>query len=139
MESPCKRQRRGDDDTGMERAAIGLTVLGLIVGVLVQLRGLLVILSLLCIASIAFAITHEHGFLKTVLTVFAAQAVFQTSYFIGLVTLAVFDRPFGRGGSAKAKPSGDRRSAPVPLTVFGIPNRTRRSPHLFARGIAQDR
>ena len=47
MESPCKRQRQRDDDTGMEHAAIGLTVLGLIVGVLVQLRGLPVILSLL--------------------------------------------------------------------------------------------
>src|SRR5215475_16204705 len=107
MELPCKRQWRGDDgDTGMEHAAIGLTVLGLIVGVLFQLRGLLVIVSLLFIASIAFAITHDYGFLKTVFTVFAAQTVFQASYFMGLVTLAVFDRLFGRGASAEAQPTG---------------------------------
>ena len=124
----------------MEHAAIALAVLGLIVGISFQLRGLLSIVPLLFIASIAFAITHEYGLLKTVFTVFAAQTVFQTSYFMGQ-TLAVFDRPFGRGASAEAKSSGDgnRRSAPVPLTVFGIPNRTRRSPHLFAQGIAQDR
>jgi len=129
-----------DEDTGMEHAAFGLTVLGLIVGVLFRLRGLLVIVSLLLIASIAFAITHDYGFLKTVFTVFAAQTVFQASYFVGLVTLAVFERFVGRGASAEAQPSvdRDRRSAPVPLTVFGIQNRTRRSPHLFARGIAQD-
>jgi len=90
----------------MEHAAFGLPVLGLIVGVLFRLRGLLVIVSLLLIASIAFAITHEYGFLKTVFTIFPAEAVFQTSY-MGQ-TLAVFDRPFGRGASAKAKPSGDR-------------------------------
>ena len=50
--APWNRPARGsgggdDEDTGMEHAAFGLTVLGLIVGVLVQLRGLLVILSLL--------------------------------------------------------------------------------------------
>src|SRR5215467_11823059 len=113
-----------DEDTGMEHAAFGLTVVGLIVGVVFRLRGLLVIVSLLLIASIAFAITHEYGFLKTVFTVFAAQVVFQASYFMGLVTLAVFDRTFGRGASAEAQASGDRdrRSTPLPLTVFGIPN-----------------
>ena len=124
----------------MEHAAIALAVLGLIVGILFQLRGLLSIVPLLFIASIAFAITNEYGLLKTVFTVFAAQTVFQASYFMGLVSLAVFDRLFGRGASAEAQPTGDgdRRSAPVPLTAFGIQNRTRCSPHLFARGIAQD-
>jgi hypothetical protein len=125
----------------MEHAAVGLAGLGLVVGILFQLRGLLSIVPLLFIASIAFAITHEYGFLKTVFTVFAAQTIFQLSYFMGLVILAIFNRHFGPGTPAAAQSSvdGDRRSAPVPLTVFGIPNRTRRSPHLFARGIAQDR
>jgi len=124
----------------MGHAAIGLAVLGLIVGFSFRLRGLLSIVTLLFIASIVFAITHEFGFLKTVFTVFAAQTVFQASYFVGLMILAGFDRHFGRGASGEAQPSvdRDRRSAPVPLTVFGIQNRTRRSPHLFARGIAQD-
>jgi hypothetical protein len=54
-------------------AAIGLAVLGLIAGILFQLRGLLWIVPLLFIASIGFAITREYGFLKTVFTVFAAQ------------------------------------------------------------------
>ena len=103
-------------------AAIGLAVLGLIAGILFQLRGLLWIVPLLFIASIGFVITREYGFLKTVFTVFAAQTVFQASYFVGLVSLAVFDRLFGRGASAETQPTGDgdRRSAPVPLTAFGI-------------------
>jgi hypothetical protein len=105
----------------MEQAAIGLAVLGLIVGTLFHLRGLLSIVLLLFIASIAFAITREYGFLKTVFTVFAAQTVFQASYFMGFVSLAVFDRLFG-GASAEAQPSvdRDRPSTPVPLTAFGI-------------------
>ena len=104
-------------------AAIGLAVLGLIAGIILfQLRGLLWIVPLLFIASIGFAITGEYGFLKTVFTVFAAQTVFQASYFVGLVSLAVFDRLFGRGASAETQPTGDgdRRSGPVPLTAFGI-------------------
>jgi hypothetical protein len=86
-------------------AAIGLAVLGLIAGILFQLRGLLWIVPLLFIASIGFVITREYGFLKTVFTVFAAQTVFQASYFVGLVSLAVFDRLFSRGASAET----DRR------------------------------
>jgi hypothetical protein len=97
----------------MEHAAIGLAVSGLTVGILFQLRGLLSIVPLLFIASIAFAITREYGFLKTVFTVFAAQTVFQASYFIGLVSLAVFDRLFGRGASPEAQPTGER--SPTPL------------------------
>ena len=106
----------------MEQAAIGLAVLGLIVGTLFHLRGLLSIVLLLFIASIAFAITREYGFLKTVFTVFAAQTVFQASYFMGFVSLAVFDRLFGRGASAEDQlfVDHDRPSTPVPLTVFGI-------------------
>ena len=103
-------------------AAIGLAVLGLIAGILFQLRGLLWFVPLLFIASIGFAITREYGFLKTVFTVFAAQTVFQASYFMGLVSLAVFDRLFAPSASAETQPTGDgdRRSAPMPLTAFGI-------------------
>jgi hypothetical protein len=106
----------------MEHAAIGLAVLGLIVGALFHLRGLLSIVLLLFIASIAFAITREYGFLKAVFTVFAAQTGFQASYFMGFLSLVVFDRLFGRGASAEAKTSvdRDRPSTPVPLIVFGI-------------------
>ena len=74
----------------MEYAAIALAVSGLITGIMFRLRVLLTFVALLFLGSIAVAVDSGFGFLKTLLTILAAQTILQTSYFVGLVVAAIF-------------------------------------------------
>ncbi len=71
-------------------AAIALAIVGFVVGILFRFKVLLPILLLLLLVSIIFSLGRGFGFLDTVLTVFVAQTIMQTSYFLGLVARAVF-------------------------------------------------
>jgi hypothetical protein len=74
----------------MEYAAIVLAVVGLVTGIMFRLRVLLALVALLFLASVAVGVGSGFGFLKTLLTVLAAQTILQTSYFLGLVVAAIF-------------------------------------------------
>lgn len=75
---------------GMAYAAIGLSILGFAVGVMFRLKILLLLVGLLVPVAIIFSLGHGFGFLDTVVTVIAAEAIIQSGYFLGLVARAVF-------------------------------------------------
>ena len=79
----------------MEYAAIALGILGAAVGVVFRLKVLLPIIALLLLASIAFSLARGFSFLDTALTIFAAQAILQGSYFLGFVIRAIFAAAHG--------------------------------------------
>jgi lysylphosphatidylglycerol synthetase-like protein (DUF2156 family) len=74
----------------MGYAAIGLSILGLAVGLTFRLRALLVFVGLVLIASIVFSIGAGFNFFDTLVTIMAAQTILQSSYFLGLVTRTIF-------------------------------------------------
>lgn len=74
----------------MVYGAIALAIVGFVVGVMFRFKVLLPILLLLLLVSIVFSLGRGFGFFDTALTVFAAQAIVQGCYFLGLVARAVF-------------------------------------------------
>jgi hypothetical protein len=74
----------------MGYAAIALAISGLATGIMFRLRVLLSLVALLFFVSIGVAVGNGFGFLKTVLTVMAAQTILQACYFLGVVVAAVF-------------------------------------------------
>jgi hypothetical protein len=129
-------------DVGMGYAAIALAIMGLIAGTAFRLRVVLLLVALLLLVSVVVAVSGRFSFLNTALTILIAQAIFQTSYFLGLVTASVFHWLVARDASAVVTPSSDRDQAPAGeehLMAFDTPNRMTRLPRLFARGIAQHR
>jgi hypothetical protein len=121
----------------MGYAAIALAIIGLLTGMMFRIRVLLSLVALLLLVSVAVGIGRGFGFLTTTLTVLAAQTIFQTSYFLGLVAVAIFHRLLARVATEPTE--RDQASAvEQSLMAFGTPNRTPRSQRLFARGIAQD-
>jgi hypothetical protein len=126
----------------MGYAAIALAIMGLIAGTMFRLRVLLLLVALLLLVSVVVAVSGRFGFLNTALTILIAQAIFQTSYFLGLVTASVFHWLVVRDASAVVTTSSDLDQAPAGeerLMAFDTPNRMTRLPRLFARGIAQHR
>jgi hypothetical protein len=74
----------------MGNAAVALAVFGFAVGIVFRLRILLPILVLLLLVSIVFSLVSGFNFRDTALTIVAAQAIVQSSYFLGLVIRALF-------------------------------------------------
>jgi hypothetical protein len=74
----------------MDLAAIGLAILGLLVGITFRLRVLLVIIGLLLVISSVFAVARGFNFVHIALVITTAQAIVQTGYFFGVLTRALF-------------------------------------------------
>jgi hypothetical protein len=89
----CVIQRMTEDRMGY--ATIGLVPLGFVLGFVSRLRILLMVVALLLPLSIIFARLQASGFLDTMLTIMIAQAILQTSYFLGLLSRAAFEAFFG--------------------------------------------
>jgi hypothetical protein len=71
-------------------AAIALALLGFAIGLLFRLKVLLPLIAFLLVVSVIFSVARDFTFLKTALTIMAAQAILQASYFLGLLTRAYF-------------------------------------------------
>jgi hypothetical protein len=125
----------------MGYAAIALAIIGLLIGLAFRLRVLLALVALLLVVSIAFAVGHGFGFLNTALTILIAQTILQTSYFLGLVISAAFDRLVAPDTSAGAMPPSATEAATAEdhVMAFDTLNRTPHLPRLFAQGIAPGR
>lgn len=74
----------------MQLAAIALAMMGFVVGVTFRFRVLLPILLALLLVSAAFSLGRGFTFLGALWTIMVAQAIVQSSYFLGAVARAVF-------------------------------------------------
>jgi hypothetical protein len=73
----------------MGLVAAALAILGLAIGIAFRLRVLLPILGLLLVISSVFAVAGGLDFVNTALVVITAQAIVQTSYFLGILARAL--------------------------------------------------
>jgi len=73
-------------------AGVALAALGFAIGVMFRFPALLAIIALVLLISIIFSLANHFSFLQTVLTLAAAQAILQTSYFLGLFARTVSSR-----------------------------------------------
>ena len=72
--------------------AVGLSVIGLVVGLTLRLRAFLIFVGLVLIASIVYSIDAGFGFLRTFLNIMTAEAILQGGYFAGLAARSMFSR-----------------------------------------------
>ena len=72
----------------MEYYAVGLAVLGAVVGVAFRWKVLLPIIGLLPLASIIFGISRGLGVLDTAIVIIVAEAILQGGYLVGLLIRA---------------------------------------------------
>lgn len=110
------------EDVCMEYSAIGLAVLGAAVGIVFRLKVLLPIIGLLLSASIIFSISRGLSFLDAALMVIVAQAILQSSYFVGLLVRliiatacmrsALWTSNFLKGRRTSEVRGTDQRTAP---------------------------
>ena len=70
--------------------AVGLSVVGFVVGLTLRLSTFLVFVGLVLIAAIAYSIDAGFGFFSTLLNIMVAEAILQGSYFVGLVVRNFF-------------------------------------------------
>lgn len=70
--------------------AVGLSVVGFVVGLTLRLRTFLLFVGLVLIASIVYSINAGLGFFSTFLNIMTAEALLQGSYFVGLVVRNFF-------------------------------------------------
>jgi hypothetical protein len=70
--------------------AVGLSVVGFVVGLTLHLRAFLIFVGLVLIASIAYSVDAGLGFFSTFLNLITAEAILQASYFVGLVVRNFF-------------------------------------------------
>jgi hypothetical protein len=78
-------------------AGVALAALGFAIGVMFRFPALLAIIALVFLISIVFSVANHFSFLQAVLTIAVAQAILQTSYFIGLFARTVSSRAHGVG------------------------------------------
>jgi hypothetical protein len=78
----------------MGNAAVALSILGFAVGMVFRFRILLPILALLLLVSLVFSLVSGFTFFDTALTIVAAQAIVQGSYFLGLLIRALFSAAY---------------------------------------------
>lgn len=74
----------------IEYTAVGLSVVGFVVGLTLRLRTLLLFVGLVLIGAIVYSIDAGFGFLNTLLNIMAAEAILQGSYFVGLIARNFF-------------------------------------------------
>jgi hypothetical protein len=79
-----------NEDVGMGSAAIALALLGFAIGLLFRLKVLLLFIAFLLVVSVIFSVAQDFTLLKAAMTIMAAQAILQSSYFLGLLTRAGF-------------------------------------------------
>ncbi|HEX2652616.1 MAG TPA: hypothetical protein VHN11_03090 [Xanthobacteraceae bacterium] len=72
--------------------AVGLSVVGFVVGLTLRLRVFLIFVGLVLIASIIYSIDAGFGFFRTFLNIMTAEAILQGGYFAGLVARSMFSR-----------------------------------------------
>lgn len=72
--------------------AVGLSVVGFVVGLTLHLRAFLLFVGLVLIGSIAYSVDAGFGFFGTFLNIMTAEAILQGSYFVGLVVRSFFSR-----------------------------------------------
>jgi hypothetical protein len=72
--------------------AVGLSVVGFVVGLTLRFRALLIFVGLVLIASIVYSIEAGVGFFSTFLNIMTAEAILQGSYFAGLAARTLFWR-----------------------------------------------
>jgi hypothetical protein len=80
----------------MGYAAIAVAIFGFVLGLKFRLKILLLFVGFTLLASIVFSIGSGFGVLNTFLTIMAAQTIFQSSYFLGLVVRAILHAPRAR-------------------------------------------
>jgi hypothetical protein len=78
----------------MGNAAVALSILGFAVGMVFRFWILLPILALLLLVSLVFSLVSGFTFFDTTLTIVAAQAIVQGSYFLGLLIRALFSAAY---------------------------------------------
>jgi hypothetical protein len=69
----------------MGYAALGLSIVGFVTGLVSPFKVLLLLILLLLFVSTGFAVANGLSLLRAALVVVAAQTIFQTSYFLGAV------------------------------------------------------
>lgn len=72
--------------------AVGLSVVGFVVGLTLRLRAFLLFVGTVLIAAIAYSIDAGLGFLNTFLNIMTAETLLQCGYFAGLVVRSFFSR-----------------------------------------------
>jgi hypothetical protein len=117
----------------MGYAAIALAIVGFLVGAVFRLRVLLTLVGVLLVVSIAFALSHGFSFLQTALAIFVAQAIFQATYFLGLVARSFFYRT-DNGHNPATRPPQDFPHDRSDFKVSDIQSRIPRWPRRFAQG-----
>jgi hypothetical protein len=88
----------------MGYAILALAIGGFAAGTRFSMRGLLPILLLLLLASVALAIVRGFSATDTALMVVLAQAIVQAAYFLGLIVRAFWPASIARHAPAEAKP-----------------------------------
>lgn len=72
--------------------AVGLSVIGFVVGLTLRLRTFLLFVGLVLVAAIVYSVDAGMGFFSTFLNIMTAEAILQGSYFAGLVARNFFSR-----------------------------------------------
>ncbi len=76
----------------MENAAAAIAASGFFGGLFFRLRALLLSVLILATASVIFALANHLSLFKALLSLIAAQAIFQSCYFLGLITRAMITK-----------------------------------------------
>jgi hypothetical protein len=72
--------------------AVGLSVLGFVVGLTLRFRALMVLVGLVLIAAIAYSIDAGFGFFRTLLNIMTGEAILQVGYFVGVAARTSFSK-----------------------------------------------
>jgi hypothetical protein len=74
----------------MQYVAVGLVVLGWIIGVRFRVWFLLGAMAVTLIISVVFSLSHGSGLRDTIFDIMVPQAILQVSYFLGLLSRGIF-------------------------------------------------
>jgi hypothetical protein len=74
----------------MGYATVVLILVGFAIGLLFRLKILFLVIGVVFLSSLLFSLGSGFSFLNTALTVVVTQAIFQSSYFLGLWARATF-------------------------------------------------
>ena len=72
--------------------AVGLSVIGFVVGLTLRFRALMVLVGLVLIAAIVYSIDAGFGFFSTLLNIMTGEAILQVGYFAGVAARTYFSR-----------------------------------------------
>jgi hypothetical protein len=72
--------------------AVGLSVVGFIIGLTLRFRALLLLVGVVLIAAIVYSIGAGLGFFRTLLNIVTGEALLQVGYFAGVAARTCFSR-----------------------------------------------